>query len=203
MKLFYLFFILVLAQPALSAKRQSKFEKMFEKEKSCVVYEATKSVLLIGKGKIFGRNCYVNIAIKPIENKVNFSITLSPSNFDSNNEERDAEVNGILTDENNKEITAEATLNQALLDSENVFNANGTLKIKGITTPVTMSIERNLLAKRPFYAVKIDTSFSELNLEAPSIGPGGAVADVKDHLILHARILVKDVEKHREKQRDK
>lgn len=163
------------------------------KKKSCVAYEAEKSLLLVGRGRIYGGSCTLAVtSVKKAGNQL-VRIRFDVSTLKSDGETRDREVQALLTSDRHRHISVSALIptGTRFINDEPV-TLDGFLTIKNKKYRINVSVAHDSGASPAQFRVTINTSFSALGMEPPKVA-GGAVAEVFDPLKLHGKILLRDL----------
>ena len=163
-------------------------EKVFDNSEHCVAYKAGKTMFYFVDITVVGKGCQVLSELKLSDDgeMVQTIVSLAVKSIDSENGNRDDHVLELLKEESfpNLIFTSEMS---------NIKNIKGAIeKGKMVLIGKLKVAENEFDVKFPLTWVKsgngylvtgaLQTSFINLGLKAPKVGPGGMVADVDDGL---------------------
>lgn len=160
----------------------------------CVAWKAIKTLALVKTVKPVGKNCSIKTEIKKDEFEGNFYFTseFPVKSFDSQEEDRDKEVQNILLADKHPIITFK-TNSMPKADWKKILDGttktlSGTLRVAGRARLFDVPIEVSKVGEQ--YRVKglIKTKYSNFRIKPPSVG-GGLIAKAKDYLELHFHLL--------------
>lgn len=177
----YLLFALgigLLSFPAYS-RHKEEWPKQFSSEEHCVAYKTKKTIMLISRAIVFGKNCSMKISLLDKKEGQFVQIDIPVSEFHSGEKARDEAVPELLGINKEGSIFFTTQLPKKLNSLGDHFTINGNLQIgdkaHNLSIPVTN--------KNDQFTGSVTTSFTQLGLEVPSVG-GGIVAKVEDRLEL-------------------
>ena len=145
--------------------------------------------------EVIGKSCDVQAEIhwQDSEEQAQVEVSVPVSSFDSGNSLRDGDIPEILRAELTPEIRfisnwLSRTDMQKMLENQSA-DVSGMLEVAGNTFPVKFTL--SFKDQGAFYLIegKLITSFSELKVEVPTVGPGGLLAEPRDYLelLVHLR----------------
>lgn len=154
----------------------------------CVAWEADKLFMLVSNEKPVGINCSGVFLLEKTPDGTVGVLDVPVLGFDSGEKSRDEDVAEILGADGAKSISFKTNPYTRSDWRINVMDAKGkvegVLTIAGKETPVTLSF----VAEGDYLVGRLETSFTALRLEPPSVG-WGSIALVRDPLVLHFRVL--------------
>ncbi len=156
----------------------------------CVAWRTTKTLALVSQHEVVGTSCQVSVSAQTAgAGKFAAVVSIPISSFNSQEADRDKEVLKILkaSVQPNLTFTTEA-LSKAQWESllaKGQGTVRGKLAVAGRSFSLTALVRiRKSAGKIEVYG-SIRTRFTALGLQAPEVGPGGAIAKVPDYLELH------------------
>jgi hypothetical protein len=156
----------------------------------CVAWRTTKTLAMVSQQEVVGTSCQVSVTARAAgAGKFSALVSIPISSFNSNEADRDKEVLKILkaSVQPNLTFTTEA-LSKAQWESllaKGQGTVRGKLAVAGRSFSLTSLVKiRKSAGKIEVYG-SIRTRFTALGLQAPEVGPGGAIAKVPDYLELH------------------
>jgi hypothetical protein len=156
----------------------------------CVAWRTTKTLAMVSQQEVVGTSCQVSVTARAAgAGKFSALVSIPISSFNSNESDRDKEVLKILkaSVQPNLTFTTEA-LSKAQWESllaKGQGTVRGKLAVAGRSFSLTSLVKiRRSAGKIEVYG-SIRTRFTALGLQAPEVGPGGAIAKVPDYLELH------------------
>jgi len=153
----------------------------------CVAWEADKLFMLVSNENPVGINCSGVFLLEKTDEGTVGVLDVPVLGFDSGEKSRDEEVAEILGADGAKSISFKTKPYTRSDWRINVMDAkgrvDGVLTIAGKETPVTLSF----VAEGDYLLGRLETSFTALRLEPPSVG-WGSIALVRDPLVLHFRV---------------
>ncbi len=156
----------------------------------CVAWRTTKTLAMVSQQEVVGTSCQVSVTARAAgAGKFSALVSIPISSFNSNEADRDKEILKILkaSVQPNLTFTTEA-LSKAQWESllaKGQGTVRGKLAVAGRSFSLTSLIKiRKSAGKIEVYG-SIRTRFTALGLQAPEVGPGGAIAKVPDYLELH------------------
>lgn len=156
----------------------------------CVAWRTSKTLAMVSQQEVVGTNCQVSVSAQAAgADKYTALVSIPISAFNSQEADRDKEVLKILKAavQPNLTFTTEA-LSKAQWESflaKGKGTVRGKLAVAGRSFPLTAQIKIRKSSARIEVYGSIRTRFSALGLQAPEVGPGGAIAKVPDYLELH------------------
>jgi polyisoprenoid-binding protein YceI len=165
-------------------------EIVFAPDEHCLAYKTEKSMFFFDGVEVIGKSCEVKAEIRWQDSteQAQVEVSVPVKTLDSGNSFRDGEIPEILKAELTPNIRFISTWLsrtdlQKMLEEQNA-EVSGILEVAGNTFPVKFTL--NFTDQGGFFLIegKLITSFSDLNIEVPIVGPGGLVADTKDYLEL-------------------
>ena len=191
------FIIVLLTGISLTFGSQAAFaeEDVFALDEHCLAYKTEKSMFFFAGIEVIGKSCDVQAEIhwQDSEEQAQVEVSVPVSSFDSGNSLRDGDIPEILRAELTPEIRfisnwLSRTDMQKMLENQSA-DVSGMLEVAGNTFPVKFTL--NFTDQGAFYLIegKLITSFSELKVEVPTVGPGGLLAEPRDYLelLVHLR----------------
>jgi polyisoprenoid-binding protein YceI len=155
--------------------------------KPCVAWAASKRLFLFKTVAPIGVNCAVKLEAVPDKAGRRLRVTVPIASFDSGEPERDKKVLEILKAGVQPDLVFLSDPYKAKewgeLRAGKIGTIDGALRIAGADFPVSLSV----IVSGGTAIGKIRTSFSALNMSAPTVA-GGLVAKVADELELRYRI---------------
>jgi polyisoprenoid-binding protein YceI len=155
-----------------------------------VAWRTTKTLAMVSQQEVVGTSCQVSVTARAAgAGKFSALVSIPISSFNSNEADRDKEVLKILkaSVQPNLTFTTEA-LSKAQWESllaKGQGTVRGKLAVAGRSFSLTSLVKiRKSAGKIEVYG-SIRTRFTALGLQAPEVGPGGAIAKVPDYLELH------------------
>jgi hypothetical protein len=161
-------------------------ENLFNANEHCVAWKTSKRMFLVSNSSPIGKNCGIETEALKIKSDFQLKGIVPVGKFDSGEPSRDSEVVIMLGGEAHPNIIIESEplsaskLNQILKEEQMV---KGFLTIKGNKNPISIKIKATQKDKEITYFGTMNTSFTALGVEPPSVG-GGVVAKVRDELDL-------------------
>lgn len=160
----------------------------FQPDKSCVAWKASKRMFLVKSVEPVGVSC--NVELKWNTQSRELVVEVPIDSFDSQEPERDAEVAKLLKATEHPSIQiATAAISAAEIEA---LRAKEAVTLKGRMSLAGQTLEKDFKVYRlsdELAHVVLQTSFSELNLQAPTVA-GGVVAKVRDPLTLVAQLVL-------------
>lgn len=156
----------------------------------CVAWRTTKTLALVSQQEVVGTSCQVSVAAQAAgADKFLALISIPIASFNSKEADRDKEVLKILkaSVQPNLTFTTEA-LSKAQWETmlaKGQGKVRGKLAVAGRSFSLTAQVKLRKSGGRIEVYGSIRTKFSALGLQAPEVGPGGAIAKVPDYLELH------------------
>ena len=154
----------------------------------CVAWEADKRFMLVSDERPVGIACAGDLTIERESEKARCVVTVPIHRFRSEEKGRDDAVREVLSGNGAKTVQFKSDeLSPAVwkeLISQQSGKLRGSLIIANKRTPVTLEFRQH----GSHFIGEVRTSFSELKLEAPSVG-WGSIALVRDPLILHFKFV--------------
>ena len=191
------FIIVLLTGISLTFGSQAAFaeEDVFALDEHCLAYKTEKSMFFFAGFEVIGKSCDVQAEIhwQDSEEQAQVEVSVPVSSFDSGNSLRDGDIPEILRAELTPEIRfisnwLSRTDMQKMLENQSA-DFSGMLEVAGNTFPVKFAL--SFKDQGAFYLIegKLITSFSELKVEVPTVGPGGLLAEPRDYLelLVHLR----------------
>mgnify|MGYP005623503101 FL=1 len=189
--------IVLLSAIMLTLGSQAAFaeEDVFALDEHCLAYKTEKSMFFFAGIEVIGKSCDVQAEIhwQDSEEQAQVEVSVPVSSFDSGNSLRDGDIPEILRAELTPEIRfisnwLSRTDMQKMLENQSA-DVSGMLEVAGNTFPVKFTL--SFKDQGAFYLIegKLITSFSELKVEVPTVGPGGLLAEPRDYLelLVHLR----------------
>ena len=189
--------IVLLSAIMLTLGSQAAFaeEDVFALDEHCLAYKTEKSMFFFAGFEVIGKSCDVQAEIhwQDSEEQAQVEVSVPVSSFDSGNSLRDGDIPEILRAELTPEIRfisnwLSRTDMQKMLENQSA-DVSGMLEVAGNTFPVKFTL--SFKDQGAFYLIegKLITSFSELKVEVPTVGPGGLLAEPRDYLelLVHLR----------------
>lgn len=163
-------------------------DSTFEDSEHCLGYRAEKTMFFFNEVQILAKTCVLNLATKASTDgqSLKFSVSTPVNSLDSNSEDRDEAVMEILKAsqhpnlEFHSEFLTVHQLRKAFKQGHLVIE--GILKFGGHAKKVQFQTQLEKLNDSWVVHGNLDTSFTELDLDVPIVGPGGSVAKAKDYL---------------------
>ena len=140
--------------------------------------------------EVIGKSCEVKAEIRWQDSteQAQVEVSVPVTSLDSANSFRDEQMPEILKAELTPNIRFISTWlsrtdMQNILEEQNA-EVSGILEVAGNTFPVKFTL--NFTDQGGFFLIegKLITSFSDLNIEVPNLGPSGLFADTRDYLEL-------------------
>ena len=191
------FIIVLLTGISLTFGSQAAFaeEDVFALDEHCLAYKTEKSMFFFAGFEVIGKSCDVQAEIhwQDSEEQAQVEVSVPVSSFDSGNSLRDGDIPEILRAELTPEIRfisnwLSRTDMQKMLENQSA-DFSGMLEVAGNTFPVKFTL--SFTDQGEFFLIegKLITSFSELKVEVPTVGPGGLLAEPRDYLelLVHLR----------------
>ena len=147
---------------------------LLQQEKTCVAWQAEKKIAFLFDAKPLGKSCQVEEKfVSKGGDLYGLHLTVPIRSFDSGNSTRDHSVLEILGAPKEKNIYFSTTAYplskwQEFLAAKN-FSLEGTLQIKSKSNPVTLRVTSEKIKDSKYFTGKLETSFTDLGLEAPSL----------------------------------
>ena len=180
-------FLLVASHPAL-ADDEPVVIPWDANQSLCVAWEADKLFLLVSDERPVGMACEGAMVLEQGPEGVRSVVEVPVEAFNSGEEARDEAVLEILSGGGAQTIVFKSKFLQRsdwrTLISGQSGTLEGDLTIAGITTSVKLNFKRD----GQHITGRVETSFSALKLEPPSVG-WGSITLVRDPLVLHFRFL--------------
>ncbi|MCB1145711.1 MAG: hypothetical protein KDK38_02820, partial [Leptospiraceae bacterium] len=147
--------------------------------RACVSYETEKEMFYTTDVKVIGRTCDVSILETQKNENLSIQVSFKTENLDSGSGSRDEDVAEML----GHTVFFTTTFNVEEFEKlykQNDFQIKGNLGLKSGSFPLTMTVKKS----KNIFSGYIKTSFTELGLQPPKVGPGGMMADTKNILEL-------------------
>ncbi len=163
-------------------------ETVFQEGEHCLAYRTEKAMFFVAEVGVIGKSCQVDSKLFWSDEKgeVRFEVSVPIRTLDSDNGKRDEHVAEILKAHQypsihftTQFITIEE-VNQALKNGQ--ISLPGNLEIAGKSFAVMFPVQLSKQRQNLVIEGKLVTSFSDLELQIPSVGPGGMIAEPKDYL---------------------
>lgn len=171
--------------------------------KQCVAWRTSKTLALISQHEVVGVSCQVAVvAQKTAEGKFQATVSVPVASFNSQERERDQEVQKILKASIQPQLlftTQALALKQweAML-AQGQGTVRGNLAVAGRSFPLTAPVKIRKTGARVEVYGTIRTRFTALGVQPPEVGPGGAIAKVPDYLELHFNLVSDQVQNYRD-----
>jgi polyisoprenoid-binding protein YceI len=167
-------------------------EDIFKSADHCVAYKTSKKMLFLFTPAVIGKNCGATASLEwNSENtKAQIKIVIPVDRFESGPGPRDGHVAEILGGKNlnpmvfNSQFIERSSL--ANLFKNGSMPIVGNLEINGEGHDVTFTSTVVDRGEKKIIIALLETSFSELEVTVPKVGPGGIIAEIKDELELIA-----------------
>ncbi|MBC8220796.1 MAG: YceI family protein [Proteobacteria bacterium] len=189
--------IVLLSAIMLTLGSQAAFaeENVFAPDEHCLAYKTEKSMFFFDGVEVIGKSCEVKAEIRWQDSteQAQVEVSVPVTSLDSANSFRDGEMPEILKAELSPNIRfisnwLSRTDMQKMLENQSA-DFSGMLEVAGNTFPVKFAL--SFKDQGAFYLIegKLITSFSELKVEVPTVGPGGLLAEPRDYLelLVHLR----------------
>ena len=164
--------------------------KVFTTDEHCLAYKTEKTMFFFADIEVIGKSCDVKSEIRWKDNteQAQVEISVPVKSLDSANSSRDEQMPEILKAELSPDIRFISTWlsrmdMQKMLKEQNA-EVPGKLEVAGNTFPVKFTLNFTDQGRIFLIEGKLITSFSNLNIEVPSVGPSGLLADTRDYLEL-------------------
>lgn len=155
----------------------------------CVAWKTKKTLALVRRAEATGINCNIQVKAVKSGDKLGAEVTIPIASFNSNEKDRDKEVQKILKANvqpnlifKTEMLTAATWKNMMGKGSGPV---KGTLKIGGKNYPVSTVAKVAKAAGGYEVYGAILTKYTAFGLQPPVVGPGGSIAKVDNYLELH------------------
>lgn len=156
--------------------------EVFSEKDHCVAYRTLKRMFFRFDAEIVGRNCEATASLQPGEADAGARIVvvIPIKGFSSRNFMRDRTVSHLLGVKEQPELRfVSEPLDAGLLAREipsGRFPLSGLLSIGGRDFPVTFELELFERGDQRLLRGALETTFSALAIEVPTVGPGGILA---------------------------
>jgi polyisoprenoid-binding protein YceI len=189
--------IVLLSAIMLTLGSQAAFaeENVFAPDEHCLAYKTDKTMFFFAGVGVIGKSCEVKAEMRWQDSaeQAQVEVSVPVTSFDSGNSLRDGDIPEILRAELTPEIRfisnwLSRTDMQKMLENQSA-DVSGMLEVAGNTFPVKFTL--SFTDQGEFFLIegKLITSFSELKVEVPTVGPGGLLAEPRDYLelLVHLR----------------
>jgi len=165
------------------------------RDEHCLAYKTEKTMFFFAGVGVIGKSCEVKAEMRWQDSaeQAQVEVSVPVTSFDSGNSLRDGDIPEILRAELTPEIRfisnwLSRTDMQKMLENQSA-DVSGMLEVAGNTFPVKFTL--SFTDQGEFFLIegKLITSFSELKVEVPTVGPGGLLAEPRDYLelLVHLR----------------
>ncbi|MGV3524571.1 MAG: YceI family protein [Candidatus Sericytochromatia bacterium] len=188
---------LALLTPALAASLPAR--QVVASGSHCVAWRTTKTLALVSQQEVVGNNCQITVkAQKNAAGKFFATVSVPIAGFNSKEPDRDKEVLKILKANVQPNVlftTAPLTLAEwKTMLAKGGGLVRGTLAVGGRSFPMTANAKVRQSGGQIEVSGNIVTRFTNLGIQPPEVGPGGAIAKVPDYLELHYNLLSSKVQ---------
>lgn len=161
-------------------------ESIFQEGEHCLAYRTVKKMFFLADVDVVGKSCQVKAQSRSIDEQIQFEFEVPVRSLDSDNGQRDEHVVEILKGYQHFHLrfrsqwmSPEAWKN-AIQHKEAILA--GELEVRGKTFPVDFPLRFVPRSGHIQIEGKLVTRFSAFQIEVPTVGPGGMIADVSDDL---------------------
>ena len=195
MKHLALILITALGLPAmLPSKSCDTSTPVFNSSEHGVAYCTTKGTLFSRSAQVVGKNLDVDAKMSwsDVGDRTQIEVSVPLNAFKSGSKKRDKHVAEILGSPAFTGISFKSDWlgTEMLCDSieRGETSLQGTLEIKGEGYPVSFDLEFQSISSSAVVMGSLGTTFSELNVSVPKVGPGGMIAKPHDNLMLFVQL---------------
>ena len=174
---------------------ETQLEPVFESQEHCVAYRTQKEMFFFFDADVIGKNCEVSAAVELSEDgsKARIAVNAPVNKFDSGTSGRDENTVEILKGDQHPTLAFRtgwvpvAMLQKGL--KENQLTLKGELELAGKVFPMVFPLRFSKGDAWTTIESQVQTTFAALEVEIPSVGPGGMIADSveKVEILVHLR----------------
>ncbi|MEM8484854.1 MAG: YceI family protein [Bacteroidota bacterium] len=173
---------------------------IFKSDEHGVAYCTTKGTLFKRNAVVVGKNLDIaaRLTWSATADQAQVEVAVPVRSFRSGSKKRDKHVAEILGAPEHARIHFRTEWLDADMLCESVVQQNwmlpGSLELKGIRFPVDFNLQFSSATSIPIVKGSLQTTFSTLSIEVPSVGPGGMIARPHDDLQLFVQLHLEKID---------
>ena len=169
----------------------AKPQAIFLSTDHCVAWKAKKVVALVKNVEPIGKNCKITVALKSVEaGGFQFVGRFPVAGFDSQEPDRDKEVNKILKADTHPDLIFESLVMSKEQWSEILQNGTGeipgNLSAAGVSAALTFAVSAEKNGENYVFTGSVVSNYTTFKITPPKVA-GGLIAKAKDYLEFHFR----------------